>query len=502
MRRRLRAVLAVALIGSSSAGLPAAAQDGAEPVWPQFQGGPGHPGILSDGPAPPYRVRWTLPAPEGPSLSGAVIVEDVAITVGQGAVYGVDVATGSIAWEVPRAGGPLSVPAVATGNRTTLLYLEGPDDAARAGEDATPGATASPASPSPSPEDDRGVSVLVALDLADRTERWRTSLEATSRTGVTVDGDAAYVGDEDGNVYAIALRDGSVRWTAGLREGAGDPDATGQEAQGCQGFAGARVDVPLAVADDRVIAIGRNVAEGAVAVSAHTRSTGECLWREFPQIGSGASSAAAAGDGIVVVGLADRLVRGLGGEAGEQRWSSLALSFFSPVTSPAFGSGTVYVADLGGGLYRLDARDGTRDWGYQFNEVVVRSSPVVSGDAVLLGLNDGRLVAVDAASGHLVWESAASPGLVGTIALSRDAVVAVKGGRDAGLIAFENDPDGRLVDVPTPTELDPATTLSRVAVASAILLAVVLVPGILLRRRFGDPFADREDEDALEAEEP
>jgi hypothetical protein len=75
--------------------------------------------------------------------------------------------------------------------------------------------------------------------------------------------------------------------------------------------------------------------------------------------------------------------------------------------------------------------------------------------------------------------------LVGTIALASDAVIAVKGGRDAGLIAFEHDPDGELVDVPSPTELDAGTTLTRWALAALIVFAIAFVPGMWAKRRSG-----------------
>jgi hypothetical protein len=120
-------------------------------------------------------------------------------------------------------------------------------------------------------------------------------------------------------------------------------------------------------------------------------------------------------------------------------------------------------------------------------------------------------VAVGADSGHLVWESEATPGLTGTIALGPDVVVAVKGGKEAGLIAFEPDPEGTLVDLHSPTELDAGTTLSRYAVAAAVVLVGVLVPGRLLRRRLGpadlsggidrDDAGETEDEDEGETDE-
>jgi outer membrane protein assembly factor BamB len=424
-----------------------------------------------------------------------VIFDGQAMTVGQSAVYAVDLATGDVAWEVPRSGGALSIPAVVAGagrEPDVLLYLEGPEAAggATASSSSSPTSSSS-ASPSPSAHAPGRGSDLVAIDLTDRSELWRTPLGAASRTGVTVEGDAAYVADDAGTVYAVGIADGVVRWSRGL-EGEGP----------CAAFDGGRIDSSVAAADGRVISLARNNDAGSIAVSAYDGAAGDCLWRMVSRTGTAAASAPAAGDGSVIVGLGDRVVRSLSGDGGEQRWGSMALSLFLPVSSPALDSGAVYMVDVGGGLYRLDATDGARSWSYQLNDTVVRSSPVVTGGAVLVGLNDGRLVAVDARSGHLVWESAATPGLIGAIAVGSDAIVAVKGGRDAGLIAFENDPEGSLVDVPSPTQLELGTTLSRFGLAAALALVVVLVPGILARRRFAGAFAEEEvGEDVAEEDE-
>ena len=440
--------------------------------WPQFQGGPGHSGSLEDGPAPPYRERWRLVAGDvdDRAFSGVAIADGLAFAVGDRAVYAVDLATGEIAWDLPRAGGPLSVPAVVAGRGDdpgTLLYLEGPADARS--DDASPSPEASP-----SPDGGGGASDLVAVELGERTELWRVALAGTSRTGVTVEGGTAYVGDENGTVHAVSISDGRLRWPAAE--------------------VAAPVDVPLAVAGGLVIAVGRDGDGGTVEIEALDQRTGDRRWGLSPQGTSTAVSAPASADGVTVVGLADRYVRGLD-EAGQEVWTHLALSIFSPVTSPALGPDALYIADLSGGLYRLDPADGSRAWGYQLNEVVLRSSPVLSGDTVLLGLNDGRLIAIDVDSGRLVWQSARTPGLVGTIALSADVLVAVKGGGDAGLIAFEHDPAGALVDVQSPTVLDGGATLARAGVAIVIALVVVLVPGVLARRRFGNAFDQAGDEE-------
>jgi outer membrane protein assembly factor BamB len=490
--RRDRSSRAVRVAAAAVATAPLVVLSGAAsaqeaPTWSQFQGGPGHSGVLADGPEPPFRVRWTLPAPTGDALSGAVIAGDLAVSVGDEAVYGIDVASGAIEWQVARDGGPLSIPAIGAGPRGRILvYLDGPGPADAVGApegsrspsasetpSATPSASATPSGspsttgPSPSPTgqgEQPDVSTLVAVSLADRTELWRTRLGATSRSGVTIDGTNAFVGDQEGTVYAVSLESGTITWTA--------------EMDG-------RVDSAVAVADARVVAVARNTDTAQVVVAAFDEVTGERSWPALAiQANSTAGTAPSLAGGSLFIGSADRRVRALDTENGNERWATLALSLFSPATSLAFDEESVFAADIGGGVYRLDAADGGRRWSYQLNEVVLRSSPVVSGSSVLLGLGDGRLVAVDVASGHLVWQSAPSAGLVGTIALSSEAVIAVKGGRHAGLIAFEHDPEGALVDVPSPTQLEAGTTLTRWALAAVIVFAVAFVPGIWATRRF------------------
>lgn len=476
--RAVRVAAAAAVVTAPLLFLSGAAVAQEAPTWSQFQGGPDHRGVLADGPEPPYRVRWTLPAPTGDALSGAVVAGDLAVSVGNEAVYGIDVASGTIEWRVARDGGPLSIPAVGAGPRGRILvYLDGPgpNDAGGAPEGSpspSPSASAAPSGspsttgPSPSPAGpDEQVSTLVAVSLADRTELWRTPLGATSRSGVTIDGTNAFVGDQEGTVYAVSLESGAITWSA--------------EMDGL-------VDSAVAVADAQVVAVARNPDTAQVVVAAFDEATGERSWPALAiQANSTAGTAASAGGGSLFVGSADRRVRALDTQDGTERWATLVLSLFSPATSLAFDDESVFAADIAGGLYRLDAADGERRWSYHLNEVVLRSSPVVSGSSVLLGLGDGRLVAVDVASGHLVWESAPSAGLIGTIALSSDAVIAVKGGRAAGLIAFEHDPQGALVDVPSPTQLEGGTTLTRWALATVIVFAVAFIPGIWARRRFG-----------------
>ena len=493
-------LLLPAVLGISAA--TAAAQQGVSDPWGQFQAGPAHSGSLADGPQPPFRVRWTLPSPAGGALSPPIVVGDEVVSVGASAVYGIDLATGQVTWQVPRAGGPVSTPAIASiGGRDLLIYLEGPApaDAPSASPSASPSDTpsASPTdapspSASPSPGAEAGgrdrVSSIVAVDLGDRTELWRTALEATSHSGVTIEGGTAYVGDRDGDVYAVGLDDGSFVWAS--------PAASPGQ-----------VDAPVAVADGAVFVVRRDPDTGLSTLMAFDSATGERRWpAEGEEAAPTGGSAPTVIDGSVIVGSTDPAARAFSTADGELRWNALVTSRFSPFTSPALAEQGAVVAGLSGGLYLLDPADGQRRWSYQFNEVVIRSSPVVSGATVLLGLDDGRLVAVDTGTGHLVWQSAPAPDPLGAIALSTDVVVAVRHGRDAALVAFEHDPAGALIDERSPTELEGGTTFGRFALAAVLVFGVAFIPGVLFARRAGpaklEAAANGTDHQEPDADEP
>jgi outer membrane protein assembly factor BamB len=489
-------LLIPAALGISAAA--AAAQQEVTAPWGQFQAGPTHAGSLPDGPQPPYRLRWTRPSPAGGALSPPIVVGDEVVSVGSQAVYGIDLATGEVTWRVSRAGGPVSTPAATLGGRDLLVYLEGPAPVDPATPSPSVSATTSPsATEAPSPtasaspgvevDDPDRVSFLVAVDVSDRSELWRTALDATAQSGVTIEGGTAYVGDRGGDVYAVDLDDGSFVW-ASPAAGPG------------------QVDAPVAVADGAVYVVRRDPDTGLSTLMAFDAATGERRWpAEGEDAAPTGGSAPAVIDGTVIVGSTDPAVRGFAAADGELRWSALATSRSSPFTSPAGAEEGAVVAGLSGGLYLLDPADGERRWSYQFNEVVIRSSPVVSGGTVLLGLDDGRLVAVDAGDGHLVWQSAPASDPLGAIALSTDVVVAVRHGRGASLVAFEHDPDGALIDERSPTELEAGTTFGRYALAAVLVFALAFIPGVLVARRAGparlEPSPDAPDE-AGPADEP
>jgi outer membrane protein assembly factor BamB len=442
---RLRAA-AVTALGAAflAAFLPgAAAQE--EVAWSQFQGDAAHTGAPAAGPAPPYRAAWSFradPAGEG-GLSPPVLAGGVAVAVAVEAVVAVDPATGAEAWRLPRAAGPVAPPAVAPiDGAPAVLFTEGrePDAALR------------------------------AVALADRSDVWDApfALEGTSRSGVAVDGERAYVVD-GGTLRAVDLATGREAWRVEV-----------------PGTAAA----PPAVAGGTVFVVARDDRLGLALVRAFDAGTGERAWSFSPASRAGLASAPTVAGSRVVVGFADRTVRAFDAGSGRLVWGARTNGLLSPVTAAAVVGDDVVVADLAGQVYRLDGADGSREWDHALNDHVIRSAPVVVGGSVVLGLNDGRLVALDAATGDLRWQSEPSPGLVGALAVAADVIVAVKGGRGGGLVGFRHDPEGTLVRVPSPTRLDLDRQLATALGAVLVVGVAILLAGRWAAARLGPPAAE------------
>jgi outer membrane protein assembly factor BamB len=71
-------------------------------------------------------------------------------------------------------------------------------------------------------------------------------------------------------------------------------------------------------------------------------------------------------------------------------------------SSPAVANGTVYVGSWDGKLYALDAATGDKLWEFQTGSSI-ESSPAVQNGVVYFGSNDGSLYALDAATGEKLW---------------------------------------------------------------------------------------------------
>ncbi|HZS39474.1 MAG TPA: PQQ-binding-like beta-propeller repeat protein [Polyangia bacterium] len=262
---------------------------------------------------------------------------------------------------------------------------------------------------------------------------YATSLDGTIRwrrpTGDLVwsapalgSGGVAYVGSDDDHLYALDLKDGSLKWqlTAGpCRTAVG----SGPEA--------ARCDVDgVTVAPDGTIYAS---ADGLYAL----RPDGSLKWKFSPGPTHCASSAAVGPDGTVYVGCQDDALYALD-PGGVKLWELRAGDDVdsSPSVAP---DGTVYVGSddhrlyaLGpGGVVRFAVTTGG----------AVRSSPAQGPDGTIyVGSFDGSLYAVKP-GGAVAWSFRAADRILGSPLVDAAGLI-VFGAEDDRLYALA--PDGKL----------------------------------------------------------
>jgi outer membrane protein assembly factor BamB len=116
---------------------------------------------------------------------------------------------------------------------------------------------------------------------------------------------------------------------------------------------------------------------------------------------------AAAAAGVVVIGLLIAIIivpgtppRHVGTPTQHVRWIYKTGGQVS--SSPAVSDGTVYVGSQDGKVYALDAATGHVRWTYTTGDQV-SSSPAVVGGTVYVGSQDGKVYALDAATGVALW---------------------------------------------------------------------------------------------------
>jgi len=469
--RRLRAAafaLAAAVCALVLMG-PAAAQVATE--WSQFQGGPAHPGAVSEAAAPPYVSEWTAAVPlAGPNdrygLSALVLGADQAVAVGPEHVLGFDVVSGAPTFSVDRDFGPPVPAAVAeVGGRQVVAFTQG-----FAGSE--PGASASPSTPTPSgaspaPGAEPVDSHLAAFDLRTQEPLWDpVQLDDVSKTGVTVQGSVAYVGTDAGTVYAIDLTKGTIDWQVDV---------------------GGELFSSLAAAEGLVVGGVAGDARTPPSVVGLKSADGSQSWK-FEPPSAGLVSGIAIEDGRVFAGFSDTTLRAIDLGDGAEVWSSRLNAPIYPQAGPSVAGGAVYALDVNAQLYRIDAADGSRTWDFALNAVTPRGWPVVAGSHVLVSTDEGRFVAIDVDDGHLVWDGGVGGGPLRWLVPTGDRILGVRGAGAAGIESFASDPGASLVDVASPTVVDAGIIVRNFAIAAVPIVVLALLLGGALGRRMGPAF--------------
>jgi outer membrane protein assembly factor BamB len=153
---------------------------------------------------------------------------------------------------------------------------------------------------------------------------------------------------------------------------------------------------------------GRHVfaASGKGQVVALDAATGKQLWRRT--LKALLAGGPGVGGGLVLVGSADGDVFALDAASGKDRWHVRVNAEI--LSAPVVGGNVVVLRTVDGRLHGYNVADGEQRWvtEQQVPRLTLRgtSDPVVAGEFVLAGFDNGRLMAVTTGGGITAWDVA------------------------------------------------------------------------------------------------
>ncbi len=189
-----------------------------------------------------------------------------------------------------------------------------------------------------------------------------------------MDSTTVYFGGQDGVIYALDRFSGSKRWSAGL---------------------GYHVFCNTAVLADTLIVTGNSMGN----ICALDARTGEPVWDD--EIG-GIVLGPVTVDSIVVFSTESGGIAAYDHQ-GSRLWARDYSSQASPPSADAAG---VYAGFSNGAVRKFSLRDGHVLWETDIVSSTSRcvlARPVIVGDVVLVGTNDGQLVSLAASDGAVLW---------------------------------------------------------------------------------------------------
>ena len=198
-----------------------------------------------------------------------------------------------------------------------------------------------------------------------------------------VAGGSVYFGSGDGNVYAVDARTGVLQWKFPTRD----------------------------VVHASPAVVGGTVYIGSwdSYLYAIDAGTGQLRWSfktgEDPAIHNqvGFQSSPAVVDGTVYVGCRDAHVYAIDAATGRKRWD-YPTSKSWVISTPAVRDGTVYAGTSDSARFlALDARTGRLRFHFDAKAYSF-SSPALAGGLAYVGNHNGKLYAIDTATGRLAWE--------------------------------------------------------------------------------------------------
>ena len=221
----------------------------------------------------------------------------------------------------------------------------------------------------------------------------------------TVVAGVAYVGSDDGQLYAVDVTTGRAKWKFGT---GGPVRSTPAVAAGIV-YAGSYDGFFYAVDAASGKEKWKFALPGEKKFEARGIHGGLPRAQTVPDFWDLYLSSPAVVDGVVYVGSGDGHCYALDAATGQLTWKFATGDVVH--SSPAVVDGTVYFGSWDTFLYAVDAATGQAKWKFKtgddaenHNQTGIQSSPAVVDGTVYFGCRDSHLYAVDAATGQEKWK--------------------------------------------------------------------------------------------------
>ena len=265
---------------------------------------------------------------------------------------------------------------------------------------------------------------LYAIALEDGTLAWKFATKGRITSSPAVADGVVYIESYDGSLYAVDESSGKVKWnfaTAGEKRFA---------AKGIHGINPPEETMPdpfdFFLSSPAIWSGAVYFGSGDGDVYAVDAATGALKWKF--QTGDVVHASPAIAGGSVYIGSWDTYFYSLDAATGKMNWrfktgeDPKIHNQIGIQSSAAVADGFVYFGCRDSNLYALDARTGEKKWAYNNKGSWVIGSPAVKGGKVYFAISDGGVFrVVDANSGaaifslELKWPMFSSPALAGNL---------------------------------------------------------------------------------------
>ena len=147
------------------------------------------------------------------------------------------------------------------------------------------------------------------------------------------------------------------------------------------------------------------VADSEGNVEAIDARSGKSLWKT--EVDTRVTGGPGVGENLVIVGTGKAEVITMAADTGKILWHG---SVSSEVLSPPQPAGKIIVVrTIDGKIFGLDSQEGKRLWTYEQSVPALTlrgtSSPVIAGNYLVAGFDEGRLAAIELQTGKVVWDT-------------------------------------------------------------------------------------------------